>query len=92
MNPQSKSSQHALALMFLILLLATTLRFHKLNSIPPGKTHNEGSIGIFLKQNGLLTGEYALRVCIYMLPRLNNLHTESDADFVLLAPVEIAKP
>ncbi len=92
MSSQSKSSQHALALMFPIMLYAAALRFHKFNSIPPGKTHDQGSIGIFVKQNELFTGEYALRIGIYLLPSLNNRHTESGADFVLLDPVELANP
>ena len=42
--------------------------------------------------NEIPPGKYALRIGIFMLPSLNNLHTETGAEFVLLDPVEIAKP
>lgn len=39
-----------------ILLLAFFFRFHALNDIPPGMTHDEGSVGFFVKQIAGNTG------------------------------------
>ncbi|MBM4422848.1 MAG: glycosyltransferase family 39 protein [Chloroflexi bacterium] len=39
-----------------ILLLAFFFRFHALNDVPPGMTHDEGSVGFFVKQIANNTG------------------------------------
>ncbi len=43
-------------LLILILLVAVFLRFHALNEVPPGLTHDEGSVGFFVKQIASNTG------------------------------------
>jgi hypothetical protein len=37
-------------LLILILLAAVFFRFHKLDSVPPGLTHDEGAVGFFVRQ------------------------------------------
>ena len=39
-----------LPLLIVILLTAVFFRFHRLDSVPPGLTHDEGAIGFFVRQ------------------------------------------
>ncbi len=55
------NTQHALnttryVLPLAILLTAFFFRFHRLNEVPPGMTHDEASIGFFVKQIANRTG------------------------------------
>lgn len=57
----TRITQHAsrithYALPLVILLTAFFFRFHRLNEVPPGMTHDEASIGFFVKQIANRTG------------------------------------
>jgi len=55
-----------------ILLLAFFFRFHALNDVPPGMTHDEGSVGFFVKQIANNTDSRLMRPTVTPMSRSRN--------------------
>ncbi|MFQ5409938.1 MAG: glycosyltransferase family 39 protein, partial [Anaerolineales bacterium] len=53
---RSTGLQSPVPLLVLILLVGAALRFHALDKIPPGMTHDEASVGFFVRQVAERTG------------------------------------